>query len=123
MAGNRHLDARGKALANRLLVEADHQGFPLDVLNEPIEARSALDWRQRYAGILNEVLQQVEREWSKPTGLRRADASRGRLAGQLGAARRPARRPDRPVVALFQPDRRMNAMITPPDVLLPFLVC
>jgi hypothetical protein len=71
VAGNRHLDARGKALANRLLVEADHQDFPLDVLAEPIEARAALDWRQRYAGILNEVLQQVEREWSKPTGLRR----------------------------------------------------
>ncbi len=71
VAGNRHLDARGKALANKLLVEADHQGFPLDVLNEPIETRSALDWRQRYAGILNEVLQQVERDWSKPTGLRR----------------------------------------------------
>jgi hypothetical protein len=71
VAGNRHLDARGKALANKLLVEADHQDFPLDVLNEPMEARAALDWRQRYAGILNEVLQQVEREWSKPTGLRR----------------------------------------------------
>jgi hypothetical protein len=71
VAGNRHLDARGKALANKLLVEADHQDFPLDVLNEPIEARSAIDWRQRYAGILSEVLQQVEREWSKPAGLRR----------------------------------------------------
>ncbi|MHB1426722.1 MAG: GTPase [Gemmataceae bacterium] len=71
VAGNRHLDARGKALANKLLVEADHQGFPLDVLNEPIEARSTLDWRQRYASILNEILQQVEREWSKPAGLRR----------------------------------------------------
>jgi hypothetical protein len=71
VAGNRHLDARGKALANKLLVEADHQGFPLDVLTEPMEGRSALDWRQRYAGILSEVLQQVERDWSKPTGLRR----------------------------------------------------
>jgi energy-coupling factor transporter ATP-binding protein EcfA2 len=71
VAGNRHLDARGKALANKLLVEADHQGFPLDVLTEPIEARASLDWRQRYAGILNEMLQQVEREWSKPAGLRR----------------------------------------------------
>jgi hypothetical protein len=71
VAGNRHLDSRGKALANRLLVEADHQNFPLNVLTEPIEARSALDWRQRYAGILNEVLQKVERQWSQPTGLRR----------------------------------------------------
>ncbi|HEY7330641.1 MAG TPA: GTPase [Gemmataceae bacterium] len=71
VAGNRYLDARGKALSNKLLVEADHQDFPLDVLTEPTEERSRLDWRQRYAGILNEVLQQVEREWSKPTGLRR----------------------------------------------------
>ncbi len=71
VAGNRHLDARGKALSNKLLVEADHQGFPLDVLTEPMESRSVLDWRQRYAGILSEVLQQVERDWSKPTGLRR----------------------------------------------------
>jgi hypothetical protein len=71
VAANRHLDARGKALANRLLVEADHQGFPLDVLSEPIEARSALDWRQRYAGSLNEVLQQVEQQWARPTGMRR----------------------------------------------------
>ncbi|MGH7225035.1 MAG: hypothetical protein ACRELF_17570, partial [Gemmataceae bacterium] len=71
VAGNRHLDARGKALANKLLVEADHQDYPLAVLGEPIEARSTLDWRQRYAAILNEVLQQVESEWSKPTGLRR----------------------------------------------------
>ena len=71
VAGNRHLDARGKALSNKLLVEADHQGFPLDVLTEPMEGRSALDWRQRYASILSEVLQQVERDWSKPTGLRR----------------------------------------------------
>ena len=30
-ASERHLDARGRALANRLLVEADHQGFPLAV--------------------------------------------------------------------------------------------
>src|SRR5207253_5203800 len=28
-AGERHLDARGRALANRLLVVADQQGFPL----------------------------------------------------------------------------------------------
>ena len=41
VAGNGHLDARGKALGQQLLVEADHQGFPLDVLDEPIEARSS----------------------------------------------------------------------------------
>src|SRR5262249_39049933 len=37
-AANRQLDARNKALANRLLVEADQQGFPLSILTEPVEA-------------------------------------------------------------------------------------
>jgi hypothetical protein len=72
VAGNRQLDARGKALANRLLVEADNQGFGLDVLAGPVEARAAFDWRQRYAQILGEVLQQVESSWARPRGLRRA---------------------------------------------------
>jgi hypothetical protein len=71
VAGNRQLDARGKALANRLLVEADNQGFALDVLNGPVEARAAIDWRQRYAQVLSEVLQQVEGQWARPTGVRR----------------------------------------------------
>jgi hypothetical protein len=71
VAGNRLLDARGKALANRLLVEADSQGFPLDVLTEPVESRAAADWRQRYAQTLSDVLAHVEGQWSRPTGLRR----------------------------------------------------
>jgi hypothetical protein len=72
VAGNRQLDARGRALANRLLVEADAQGFPVDVLHDPVEARATPDWRQRYAQILGEVLQKVEQQWTKPTGVRRA---------------------------------------------------
>ncbi len=72
VAGNRMLDSRGKALANHLLVEADTQGFPVDILSEPVEAVARLDWRQRYAKSLSEVLQQVERQWSEPTGSRRA---------------------------------------------------
>jgi energy-coupling factor transporter ATP-binding protein EcfA2 len=71
VAGERHLDARAKALANRLLVEADHLGFPLDVLTEPTEAAARLDWRQRYARALVEVLAEVERQWSRPRGPRR----------------------------------------------------
>jgi hypothetical protein len=71
VAGERHLDARAKALANRLLVEADHLGFPLDVLTEPTEAAAKLDWRQRYARALVEVLAEVERQWSRPRGPRR----------------------------------------------------
>src|SRR5207253_2664547 len=71
VAGNRMLDARGKALANKLLVEADTQGFPIGILNEPVEAVARIDWRQRYAQILSEVLHRVERQWSEPTGSRR----------------------------------------------------
>jgi len=121
VAGNRHLDARSKALSNRLLVEADHQGFPLDVLGEPMESRSALDWRQRYAGILNEVLQQVEREWSKPTGLRRVTQA---VVVWMGNWVPPVALLAALVVLLwryFNPTAE-NAVLHPTDVLLPFLV-
>jgi energy-coupling factor transporter ATP-binding protein EcfA2 len=121
VAGNRHLDARGKALANKLLVEADHQGYPLDVLTEPTEGRSALDWRQRYAGILNEVLQQVEREWSKPTGLRRLIEA---VVVWLGNWVPPVALLAALVVLLwryFNPSAANPAPSTA-DVLLPFLI-
>jgi hypothetical protein len=71
LAGERHLDARGRALANRLLVEADQQSFPVSLLVEPTEAAAKLDWRQRYAQTLIEVLQQVENSWARPSGMRR----------------------------------------------------
>lgn len=71
LAGEKHLDARGKDLATHLLLEAEHQGFPLELLNEPTEAASKLDWRQRYTQALIEVLQFVEQQWAKPTGWRR----------------------------------------------------
>jgi hypothetical protein len=69
-ASDRHLDARGKALANRLLVEAGQQGFPLHLLSEPTEATARIDWRNRHAQALVEVLGQVEQEWAQPTGYR-----------------------------------------------------
>ncbi len=71
VAADRHLDARGRALSNRLLVDADQQGFPLELLTEPTEAAAKLDWRQRHAQTLIEVLQHVESQWAKPTGVRR----------------------------------------------------
>jgi len=71
VAGERHLDSRAKALANRLLVEADHLGFPLEVLTEPTESAAKLEWRQRYARALVEVLAEVEQQWSRPRGPRR----------------------------------------------------
>ena len=70
-AGERHLDARGRALANRLLVEADAQGFPVELLTEPVESAGKLDWRQRYAQVLVEVLDQIERRLARPTGPKR----------------------------------------------------
>jgi len=71
VAGERQLDARTRALANRLLVEADKNGFPLVLLNEPTENAAKIDWRQRYADALMDVLQHVEQQWSHPTGARR----------------------------------------------------
>lgn len=71
VAGERHLDARGRALSHRLLVEADNQGYPLNLLTQPVEAAAEVDWRQRYAQTLSEVLQEVEQQWAKPTGVRR----------------------------------------------------
>jgi hypothetical protein len=71
VAGDRHLDARGRALVNRLLVEADGEGFPVDLLTEPTEGAARQNWRQRYSQLLVEVLQQVERHWVEPTGVRR----------------------------------------------------
>lgn len=70
IAGERHLDARGRALANRLLVEADQQGFPLELLAPATDKAAALDWRQRYAAALVETLEQVEVQWSHPSGMR-----------------------------------------------------
>jgi hypothetical protein len=70
-AADRHLDARCRALANRLLVEADQQGFPVDLLSGATENAAQLDWRTRYAQALIEVLRQVELSWTKPTGARR----------------------------------------------------
>ncbi len=71
VAGNRALDARSKALASRLLVEADAQSFPLSVLTEPVENTGKLDWRQRHAQTLIEALDEVQREWTQPKGGRR----------------------------------------------------
>jgi hypothetical protein len=71
LASDRQLDARGRALANHLLVEADKHGYPLTLLTDPTESAAHIDWRQRYAQALTEVLGRVEHEWARPTGLRR----------------------------------------------------
>ncbi|MFO0876908.1 MAG: GTPase [Gemmataceae bacterium] len=71
VAANRQLDARARALANRLLVEADQQGFPLNVLTSPVESCSQGDWKHRWSRGLTQVLEEVERQRTRPTGARR----------------------------------------------------
>jgi hypothetical protein len=71
-AASRQLDARGKALANRLLVEADVNGFPVGLLNDPVQQAAEVDWRGRYAQVVSESLGRVEEHWHSPTGPRRA---------------------------------------------------
>jgi hypothetical protein len=41
------------------------------LLSDPAENAAKMDWRQRYAQSLGEVLGRVEHEWTQPTGLRR----------------------------------------------------
>src|SRR5205085_28996 len=48
-ASQQHLDARLKALSNRLVVEADTLGIPLQMLGEATEAVNRLDWKSRHA--------------------------------------------------------------------------
>ncbi len=71
LASDRHLDARGRALPNHLLVQADGEGFPASLLSSPTEAVAQTDWRQRFAAVLIEVLHEVESQWANPTGPRR----------------------------------------------------
>ncbi|HYV36961.1 MAG TPA: hypothetical protein VE988_14740, partial [Gemmataceae bacterium] len=70
-AAERHLDARAKALTNRLLLSGEQQGFPLHLLTGPTESASRLDWRQRYSQAMIDVLSKVEQQWARPTGIRR----------------------------------------------------
>jgi hypothetical protein len=68
-ASEQHLDSRNKALANRLLLEAEAQGFPLRLLSDAAEAAARLDWRERHSRAMIDVLGQVEHSWSKPSGI------------------------------------------------------
>lgn len=70
-ASDRHLDARGRALADRLLVQADKEGFPVNLLADLTESAARKDWRVLYSQNLIDVLAQVERDWARPKGARR----------------------------------------------------
>jgi hypothetical protein len=75
-AGEQHLEARKHALVNRLLVEADVQGFPVNLLSDATEAaqptgEGVKDWNDCRARAMAEVLGQIETVWTRPTGLKR----------------------------------------------------
>lgn len=70
-ASERHLSARSRALASRLLVAADDCGFPLKLLHEAVEQTATDNWSRRYSQALIEVLNDVEHAWTKPRGVRR----------------------------------------------------
>ena len=70
-AGGRVLDQRTAALTNRLLVDADHRGFPLNLLNEPVATAGKLDWQERFTHAVVDALGDVQREATEPTGWRR----------------------------------------------------
>jgi energy-coupling factor transporter ATP-binding protein EcfA2 len=71
-AATRQLDARNKALINRLLVEAEAVGFPVAILAESLDNLGRIEWRKKWATTLAEALDAVEKEWTRPTGSRRA---------------------------------------------------
>jgi len=70
VAGERVLDKRGPALVNKLLVEADRQQFPLQLLQQPTSDAAKLNWHERYDRALMEALAEVEKNCMRPTGFR-----------------------------------------------------
>ena len=70
-AGERVLDQRTAALVNRLLVQGDKNGFPVNLLNDPLAMAGKLDWRERVTRAVIDALSEVEREATQPTGWRR----------------------------------------------------
>jgi hypothetical protein len=70
IAGERSLDQRLNALNHRLVVEADQQGFPPDLLPLSMAEVAGRDWHRPFEEALNESLSHVEQQWSRPSGVR-----------------------------------------------------
>ncbi|VTS03469.1 GTPase [Tuwongella immobilis] len=70
-AGERVLDQRTKALINKLLVEADAVGYPLNLLTPTVQEASRLNWHERYDRALRDSLTYVEEKCLRPTGGRK----------------------------------------------------
>jgi hypothetical protein len=70
-AFEQNLDARQRALGNRLLVDANTLGIPLQLLSDQAEAVSRQDWTAKHAEAMMDILGHVERSWTEPAGVRR----------------------------------------------------
>ncbi len=70
-ASERHLHARTKAFANRLLLDAETHGLPLRLLTDRVETGAQREWSARHAQAMLEVLTDVERTWAEPMGPRK----------------------------------------------------
>jgi predicted ATPase len=71
VAGEKVLNQRNEALVNRLLVEADQQQFPVKVLSQRTNQEARQDWQQRFDRAIIEALAEVERIYTRPTGIRK----------------------------------------------------
>jgi energy-coupling factor transporter ATP-binding protein EcfA2 len=71
VASEKVLDKRGGAMVNRLLVEADRNAFPLQLLNNATSDASRTDWHSRYDRALIEALTEAERSLTQPHGFRK----------------------------------------------------
>jgi energy-coupling factor transporter ATP-binding protein EcfA2 len=70
-AGERVLTQRLAALSNKLLVEADQKGFPLNLLSEPTSTAAEHQWEEKFTRGLIDALTEVEQEVTRPTGWRK----------------------------------------------------
>jgi len=71
VASERVLTQRLAAVGNRLLVEADQRGFPLQLLSDRTAEATRSGWEDRYTRHLIEALAEVEQEVTRPTGWRK----------------------------------------------------
>lgn len=70
-AKERAWDERLKGLGNRLLMEAEKEGFPISLLHEPIAKVATMDWQERLHDAVSEAMRLVEQICVRPTGFQR----------------------------------------------------
>jgi hypothetical protein len=70
-ATRRGLTQRIQALSNRLVVAANAEGMPTEIMLPRVQELADLDWRGQFESALRESLGTVERGWTNPTGARR----------------------------------------------------